>query len=97
MGLDIEFLGERHPVEMSPIAREVIGQAARRLNLRTKNLVSKAGHDAQALAALCPTGMIFVPSVRGVSHTPDEFTEWQDCVNGANVLLQAVILLALRQ
>jgi N-carbamoyl-L-amino-acid hydrolase len=96
LGLDIEFLGERHPVEMSLIARQVIGQAAWRLDLRTKDLVSKAGHDAQALAALCPTGMIFVPSVRGVSHSPDEFTEWQDCVNGANVLLQAVILLAKR-
>jgi N-carbamoyl-L-amino-acid hydrolase len=96
LGLDIEFLGERHPVEMSLIARQVIGQAAWRLDLSTKDLVSKAGHDAQALAALCPTGMIFVPSVRGVSHSPDEFTEWQDCVNGANVLLQAVILLAKR-
>jgi N-carbamoyl-L-amino-acid hydrolase len=97
LGLDVEFLGERHPVEMSPIAREAIRQAARRLDLSTKDLVSKAGHDAQALAALCPAGMIFVPSVRGVSHSPDEFTEWQDCVNGANVLLQAVISLAKHQ
>lgn len=96
LGLAVEFLGDRHPVEMSPIIRDVIGQAARRLDLRTKDLVSKAGHDAQALAALCPAGMIFVPSVRGVSHSPDEFTEWRDCVNGANVLLQAVILLARR-
>jgi N-carbamoyl-L-amino-acid hydrolase len=97
LGLDVEFLGERHPVEMSPIARDAIGQATHSLGLSMKELVSKAGHDAQALAALCPAGMIFVPSVRGVSHSPDEFTEWQDCVNGANVLLQAVILLAKRQ
>jgi hydantoinase/carbamoylase family amidase len=96
LGLDVEFLGERHPVEMSPIAREVIGQAARSLGFRTKELISKAGHDAQALAALCPAGMIFVPSVEGVSHSPDEFTEWHDCVNGANVLLQAVVSFAKR-
>jgi N-carbamoyl-L-amino-acid hydrolase len=40
--------------------------------------------------------MIFVPSVIGVSHTPDELTEWEDCVNGANVLLQAAISMAAR-
>jgi N-carbamoyl-L-amino-acid hydrolase len=96
LGLEIQFLGKRDPVEMSPIARQSIMHAAQSLGLRTKELVSRAGHDAQALAALCPVGMIFVPSVGGVSHSPDELTEWQDCVNGANVLLQAAISLAAR-
>jgi N-carbamoyl-L-amino-acid hydrolase len=52
---------------------------------------SGAGHDAQMMAQLTPMGMIFVPSVDGVSHSPKELTAWQDCANGANVLLHAVL------
>jgi N-carbamoyl-L-amino-acid hydrolase len=96
LGLDIHFLGQREPVQMSLLARSSIAQAAQRLGLRHMDMVSKAGHDAQALTAICPVGMIFVPSVGGVSHSPDELTEWRDCVNGANVLLQAAISLATR-
>ena len=55
---------------------------------------SGAGHDAQNMAAVMPMGMIFVPSVGGVSHSPKELTAWQDCANGANVLLEAVLDLA---
>jgi N-carbamoyl-L-amino-acid hydrolase len=54
-------------------------------------LSSGASHDGQALADLCPVGMIFVPSVAGASHSWREMTEWADCVNGANVLLQTVL------
>ena len=56
---------------------------------------SGAGHDAQSLAGVCPVGMVFVPSVGGASHSPREFTRWVDCVNGANVLLQAALRMAL--
>ena len=52
---------------------------------------SGAGHDAQNLARIGPMGMIFVPSVGGISHSPKEFTKPEDIVNGANVLLQAVL------
>ena len=45
------------------------------------------------MARLGPTGMIFVPSVGGISHSPKEFTQPQDVVNGANVLLQAILAL----
>jgi N-carbamoyl-L-amino-acid hydrolase len=96
LGLEIQFLGKRDPVATSPIARDAIQRAARGLDLSMKDMISRAGHDAQALAALCPVGMIFVPSAGGVSHSPDEYTEWQDCVNGANVLLQATVSLATR-
>jgi N-carbamoyl-L-amino-acid hydrolase len=64
--------------------------------LTTKRLPSGAGHDAQTLAPLTPTGMIFVPSVGGVSHDPREYTAWEDVVNGANVLLRTVENLARR-
>jgi N-carbamoyl-L-amino-acid hydrolase len=58
------------------------------------SLFSGAGHDGQSFDGICPAGMIFVPSKDGASHSPREFTDWQDCVNGANVLLQAVLKLA---
>ena len=57
-------------------------------------LPSGAGHDAQSLAAVTPSGMVFVPSSGGVSHDPAEHTAWEDCVNGANVLLHAAVALA---
>jgi N-carbamoyl-L-amino-acid hydrolase len=92
--LNLEFLGKRSPVETSPAARTAIQEAAEQLGLETMPLTSHAGHDAQALASLCSVGMIFVPSVGGTSHSPDEFTPWQDCVNGANLLLQTVLRMA---
>ena len=55
---------------------------------------SGAGHDAQMLARVCPTGMIFVPSVNGLSHNPAEYTSPTDLEAGANVLLQVMLELA---
>jgi beta-ureidopropionase / N-carbamoyl-L-amino-acid hydrolase len=55
---------------------------------------SGAGHDAQALAGVTAAGMVFVPSVGGVSHDPRELTRAEDCRNGANVLLAAALELA---
>ena len=57
-------------------------------------LHSGAGHDAQVLALLTETGMIFIPSRDGVSHSPREFSDWDRCVDGANVLLRAALKLA---
>lgn len=68
-----------------------IGTAAGTLSLATLRLPSGAGHDAQQIARLCPMGMIFVPSVGGVSHSPRELTTWDDCARGANVLLGTVL------
>jgi len=67
--------------------------AATELGLKTMRLPSGAGHDAQMMAKLGPIGMIFVPSVEGISHSPKEFTRWQDCANGANVLLRTILLI----
>jgi N-carbamoyl-L-amino-acid hydrolase len=73
--------------------KQVIETSARGLGLTTKHLPSGAGHDAQHMARLGPAGMIFVPSVGGISHAPKEFTRPEDVVNGANVLLQAILAL----
>jgi N-carbamoyl-L-amino-acid hydrolase len=69
----------------------LIGQSAKGLGLSTLLMPSGAGHDAQEMATLGPIGMIFVPSVGGVSHAPKEFTRPDDIENGANVLLQTVL------
>lgn len=82
------------PAPMSAKVRGVIEASSQALGLRTRSLPSGAGHDAQSLATVCPSGMIFVPSVGGHSHSPKELTRWQDCVNGANVLLHSVLRMA---
>jgi beta-ureidopropionase / N-carbamoyl-L-amino-acid hydrolase len=91
LGLEAELLGKHPPAPMTPLVQQIIAEAAHELQLETVRLPSGAGHDAQSFASLCSTGMIFVPSVDGISHSPREFTEWQDCVNGANVLLRAAL------
>lgn len=71
--------------------QDAIGRVAERSGLKAMRLPSGAGHDAQQIAKLCPMGMIFVPSVGGISHSPKELTNWEDCANGANVLLKTVL------
>ncbi|MCX6597130.1 MAG: M20/M25/M40 family metallo-hydrolase, partial [Acidobacteria bacterium] len=68
--------------------------AATRRGLKPQRLPSGAGHDASNMAAICPMGMLFVPSQGGISHSPRELTTWEDCANGANVLLDALLELA---
>ena len=63
--------------------RAAFAVAAAELGLTTMELPSGAGHDAQSLAAITPSGMVFVPSQGGVSHDPAEHTAWEDCLNGA--------------
>jgi N-carbamoyl-L-amino-acid hydrolase len=57
-------------------------------------MTSGAGHDAQMMARICPTAMIFVPSIDGISHNPKEYTKDTDLVAGTNVLLEVVSNLA---
>ena len=79
------------PATAASGVQAAIGRAAGSANLNTMKLPSGAGHDAQQIAKLCPMGMIFVPSVGGISHSPKELTNWPDCTNGANVLLRTVL------
>ena len=71
--------------------RKAIQEAATGLGLTTKLMPSGAGHDAQDLARIVPIGMIFVPSVGGISHSPKEFTIASDVANGASVLMQTIL------
>jgi N-carbamoyl-L-amino-acid hydrolase len=71
--------------------RRIIAASADDLGLSFKFMPSGAGHDAQDMAQIAPTGMIFVPSAKGISHSPKEFTSAQDMANGASVLLRTVL------
>ncbi len=94
LDLKLESLGKHDPCPMDPRLQTAIAGACDALGLSHISLPSGAGHDGQSLAGMCPVGMLFVPSIHGASHAPREFTEWSDCVNGANVLLQSVLRLA---
>jgi beta-ureidopropionase / N-carbamoyl-L-amino-acid hydrolase len=77
--------------DAAPRVQEAIIQAAGDEGLAALRLPSGAGHDAQMMARLGPMGMIFVPSIGGISHAPAERTSWDDCARGAQVLLGAVL------
>jgi N-carbamoyl-L-amino-acid hydrolase len=95
-GLDVtvEPVGHDAPAPTAETVRVAFAGAASDIGLTTMELPSGAGHDARSLAAITPSGMVFVPSQGGISHDPAEETAWADCLNGANVLLGAVLRLA---
>jgi len=94
LGLEIQPHPRATPIHMHAEARAAISESAQALGLRAMEMPSGAGHDAQSLAKLTRAGMLFVPSAGGISHSPYEFTPPEDCVNGANVLLNAALRLA---
>ena len=107
LAASLDEIGASEGVEIStrPLARfepvifdlpvvDLVEATARRLGHTVKRLPSGAGHDAQMLARVCPTGMIFVQSHKGLSHNPGEYTAPADLAAGANVLLQVMIELA---
>jgi N-carbamoyl-L-amino-acid hydrolase len=82
---------ESSPAISDPQVMRWIDGAAAALGLTRQRMPSGAGHDAQEISVIAPMAMIFVPSVGGISHSPREFTKPEDVVNGANVLLNAVV------
>ena len=71
--------------------RRIIARTANELDLSVEWMPSSAGHDAQNMALIGPMGMIFIPSIGGVSHSTEEFSRPEDVINGANVLLYAIL------
>ena len=70
---------------------DLVEATAQRLGHSTRRMPSGAGHDAQMMARVCPTSMVFVPSVNGLSHNIAELSTPDDIAAGANVLLQVVL------
>ena len=87
------LLHENTPAPSDARVRALIADSARELGLTMKVMPSGAGHDAQAMATLGPMGMIFIPSIGGISHAPKEFSRPEDIVNGANVLMASLLKL----
>ena len=92
--VDTKWVARFEPVVFDPRVVALVEATAKSLGLSVQRMPSGAGHDAQVLAAVCPAGMVFVPSVKGISHNPAEHTEPDDLVVGANVLLNTVVALA---
>ncbi len=84
-------LARFEPVEFDPTMIDLVEATAQRLGHSTRRMPSGAGHDAQMLARVCPTSMIFVPSVNGLSHNIAEHTVPADVTAGADVLLQVIL------
>ena len=92
VSIDIQRYENTQSVPVKPQLQELVAAAAGRTGLACQRLPSGAGHDAQAMAAITDTAMIFVPSVNGVSHAPEEYSSPEDCANGAQVLLNLLLL-----
>ena len=90
LGWTLRQSADAQPVRFNPVMVDLVEKKTREQGYNYKRMPSAAGHDAQFLSYMCPTAMIFVPSVDGRSHCPEERTTFKDCVNGANVLLGCV-------
>jgi len=94
--VEAKVLARFEPVIFDAGLVDRVEHHARALGLSTRRMPSGAGHDAQMMQRICPTAMIFVPSVAGLSHNVKEHTEAADLVAGAELLLNLVLELAER-
>ncbi len=92
--VDTTSLARFEPVIFDPAVVDLVEATAVELGHSVKRMPSGAGHDAQMLARVCPTAMIFTPSVNGISHNPAEYTSPEDLEAGTNVLLHTMLALA---
>ena len=88
LAISVTKLARTPPVRFDGMIADVIADAAAHLGLSSLRMTSGAGHDAQMIAPIAPTAMIFVPSIGGISHNPREASNERDLVAGANVLLE---------
>src|ERR671921_429105 len=96
VAISVERLARFEPVIFDRRIVELVEDSARARGLSSKRMTSGAGHDAQMIARIAPSAMIFVPSLGGISHNPSERTSDADLVAGANILLDVVTRLASR-
>jgi allantoate deiminase len=94
LALEIRPLRDRAPVTLSPRVTDVLRRASVAAGVEPREMTSGAGHDAQVLSAAANTGMLFVPSIDGRSHCPEEATAAEDVVVGTRVLATALHELA---
>jgi N-carbamoyl-L-amino-acid hydrolase len=88
------YLARFEPVVFHPLVIDIVEKVSASHTPSVVRMPSGAGHDAQMFARVCPSAMIFVPSVEGISHNPAEFTEPKDMVLGTDILLHVLIELS---
>ncbi|MGE9267285.1 MAG: M20/M25/M40 family metallo-hydrolase, partial [Verrucomicrobiales bacterium] len=93
---ELKVQGEIEPVASHPELVALLEGEAKRLELKSLKMLSGAAHDAQLVGRVAPMAMVFVPSKGGVSHSPAEWTAWEDVEAGANLLLGGLCDLASR-
>ncbi len=93
LGASFEAVVEKPPVQTDAVIQQALHTACKKLGLATLTMPSGAGHDAMNMSRLCPQGIFFVPSKAGISHSKEEYTTPADCLNGAQVYLEAVLAL----
>lgn len=91
VAITMERFMHHPPALMHVRVQQKIEEVCRELRFQFLRMPSGAGQDAQNMAKIAPSGMIFVPSVDGISHSPKELTRWEDCANGAEVLYRTVL------
>ncbi len=89
-----KLVDQTAPVTVAPRIVSLIAEECRSLGYPSMKMTSGAGHDAQIIAGACDSGMIFIPSPDGISHSPAERVDWGDLEKGANVLLRTLLRLA---
>ena len=94
-GFDCDFrsISSNAPVSMNAAVRDAIAEACEDEGVTYGLVPSGAFHDSLMLAGAFPCGMIFIPSVNGVSHSPEEFSTEEDIQRGCDVLLRSVLRL----
>jgi hydantoinase/carbamoylase family amidase len=90
LGLEVAETHRKPPTPLDPELQDLLASAAEAEPATFRRIPSGAGHDAMVLAKHVPAAMLFVPSRRGVSHSPDEYTSPEQCERGARVLGRAV-------
>ncbi len=94
LSVGVDRVLRREAEQMSPNLVHHFEQACRLEKVSYMTIASYSGHNAQIMNQMVPAGMIFLPSVDGISHNPKEFTEWHHVEVGANVLLRTILQLA---
>ena len=92
VSIDINRFESTQSAPISGDMQELVAAASERAGLAHQRVPSGAGHDAQSMAGITDAAMIFVPSVDGVSHSPGEYSTPEACANGAQVLLELLLL-----
>jgi N-carbamoyl-L-amino-acid hydrolase len=92
--IDIDPYTAFGPVAFDPTLCALLRSKAQARQFSTRDMIAAAGHDSVFVAALCPSVMLFVPSVDGITHNPKEYSTKEHLAQGAQVLLDAVGALA---